>query len=575
MMGGSGDNKNIFTFGPEGWADLGTTLTDGIYNPKSTQCSIVTGDDGSKVLEEYQLGVTPNTITRFVLWAGGKPAPPGTTVGGAHKSRKRKRELTANNWPAYNGTLAPSLTRSGFAIAEAPNGLAIISGGNANEPLAVFNQKENTWVDVNSIFGSNAQVPLSAPSSTGTHGPLPTTTPPPAPAVASGKSSMLTVLGATLGAVLGLAALLVLALLLLRWGAEKTGMGKGKKTEETEKENRMSFADQGAEYMQEAGGSLGRRYSGSLHGSMSSLQIINGRGGNGHRRGASDASTLGLVKGKSPLGITEPMEMEDKSPPGTAATGQRPTSAASIVGDQGQSANQDRSGQSRSTGWSQYFANNNVTDLAAMPDGRHYSHEGQSMRSSDLSRSEYDGDQRHQSNMRPLELNLGPRFDGDRISDSSGNTTFATRAISLSSFGDAPPPLRNYFSENNRESQASFMTDATNMTQFPRGVPSPTAPLFGNAFAKPPTNSGAPRSNQTYDFPMPRAYFGEQHRDSGASNMTQFPPTQSVGIRSPVITPGPSLPKPSSQRGPVIRKMTGDEDMSWLNINAPPGGRPM
>jgi hypothetical protein len=584
MLGGSSTNKNIFTFGREGWTDLGTSLPDAISDPKTTQCSIVTGDDGSKVVEEYNMGVTPNSVKRFALWSNGKPAPPGTTVGAPASSKMRRRDLTTASWPPYNSSLAPTTTRSQYAIAQAPNGLAVISGGSSTDPLVIFNQKQNSWVDLNSIFGTKAQVPLGNPSSTGTVSSLPTSSTSSTPAAAPVKSNALTVLGATLGAILGFAAILIIVLLLLRWHADKTVAENNRKKAESEKANRLSFADQGTEYMHEAGGSVGRRYSASLNGSVTSLQIFNGRG-NGHKRGqASDASTLALMKAKSPLGITDPMEMEDKSPPGTAATGHRPTSPYEATGT-GAGGLTNRSEQSRSTGWSQYFADNNVTDLAAMPHhSQSYGHRNQSLRSSDMSRSDYDGEfgQGHPSNIRPLDLNLGPRFE-DRSGANPGKTPFGdNRGVSASDYGDAPPPIRNYFSDN-RDSQASNMTT---MTQFPRGIPSPTTGTFGNAFSKPTFSHGGPPRVQPQpgDFPMPKAYFPSQQRESSASNMTQFP--GGGGESSPTLPPYPQPKTADMQhpgaaatverhgsRGPTIRKMTGDEDMSWLNINAPPGGR--
>ena len=73
---------------------------------------------------------------------------------------------------------------------------------------------------------------------------------------------MLTVLGATLGAIFGIAALLIILLLLLRWKRERRKRaGKGGYVEK----DRLSFADRGAEFMSEAGGAVGHNYSASMN----------------------------------------------------------------------------------------------------------------------------------------------------------------------------------------------------------------------------------------------------------------------------------------------------------------------
>jgi hypothetical protein len=561
MIGGSTDNKQVFVFDQSGWSDLGAQLVEPITDSKTVRCTVVTGSDGSKVLEEYNLGVSPNTVVRYALWSNGMPAPPGTMVGAgtaAASSRRRKRQ-SIQSWPPYNSSLAPTATRSQYAVAQAPNGYAIITGGNAAEPIAIFNQRSNGWVDPSSVFGNAVQAPLGGTSST--RGTSSTATASPsssaAAAASSGKPKVLDVLGGTLGGVLGFALLLVIVLLLLKKASNKRKAKREQLEKKVEKEDRLSFADQGAEFMHEAGGSVGRGYAASLHGSVGSLQIFPKKtAGSGHRRGMpSDASTSGLVKNKSPLGFNDPMEMShlhDRSPPTTAG--------GYSVGGGTLTSNLDPADQPRSPGWSQYFANNNVTDLQTMQQGPHY----QSQRSSDISRSDYD-DSRQNSSIRPLELNLGPKFESERLEDEARTG----RAVSTSSYGDFNLPIHFSGMDQIRDSNVS------NMTTFPRGVSSSSSALgtWGNAFAKsptihPPRSAPAPLSS---DFPMPRAYAGSQVRDSTASNMTAFP----QGIPSPTMPAFPRQPRFAdsrnqgpANRGPVIRKMTGSEDMSWLNINA-------
>jgi hypothetical protein len=715
MVGGAADNRQIWTFGKDvGWHNLGTTLVDPITDQTTTQCSIVTGDDSSKVLEIYNLGVTPNTVTRYALWLGtdNKPAPVGRVVGAP--SRKRRRQLTVNDWPTYNSSLAPMVQRSAYSLAESASGLVVITGGSTSDPIAMFDQRQNTWLNATSVLVAKNQIPLTTSTSslpsvatvtaTGSSSPTSTANGFVGGASHQSKSKVLTVLGATLGAIFGLAAILILLLLLLKWKKEKS-----KKTdrEVNEKDGRLSFADQGAEFMHEAGGSKGRAYSASLNSSVTSLQFFSKTGPKsgtkGHTRGMpSDSSQMGLVNGKSPLGANEPMEMSQMSQKTSATFTTRSVEpkletsppqknltvpfAATTGAGAGLTASDPASGQdperSRSNGWSRYFANNDVTNLATMQPGHPSVYSDVGTYRSSMSKSEYD-DVRNMSNpsVRPLELNLGPKFDGQRLSSvntgsptmgrsmehvrdgmaaeirragstssrgsdpgdmyaSTGNTqpttttwtpasndggwsqpskTFDTRSMvsnysaeSLNPFApdnngqygpnnplggflntNKPPPLptleltRPNFGDVNRDSSGSAMT------VFPSGIgaSSPKLHSFPNRAPLGPPQPQA--ASDDFDFPMPQAYFGQQ-RDSKASalsassNVTVFPggipasPTVNsfnktnvlsnkpamADARRPFATSTPEVPPSPARRGPVIRKHTGDEDMSWLNINA-------
>ena len=129
---------------------------------------------------------------------------------------------------------------------------------------------------------------------------------------------MLTTLGATLGAVFGFAAILIIILLLLRYKKQqrKKAMASGVNEKD---HDRLSFADQGADFMKEAGGTRGIGGGGggapfasprSNHSSLTSLQIFQNKAASNHKRGVpSDSSQVPLAKNKSPLGVSDPMEM--------------------------------------------------------------------------------------------------------------------------------------------------------------------------------------------------------------------------------------------------------------------------
>ncbi|KAL1306837.1 hypothetical protein AAFC00_005493 [Neodothiora populina] len=263
MLGGERDNKQIFTFGPEGWEELGTNLTSAL--PSNAGATLISGTDGSKVLQVYDASKSPNEVENIVLLgAGGKTAKNGQTIG-TESSRKRKRDLTLQNWPEYNSTDAPKTQRSDYTVAQSSDGLAIISGGDDSNPVAIFNQKENTWVDASTFFnGSPKQVPLTSSTSSAT----PTSTMPPsttsdAAAATSTEpvglkkstsSHTRRTLGITLGVLAGVALLMAIALLYMR-------KRKNKKKQQSayidEKDaDRLSFADRGASFMKEAGGSV-------------------------------------------------------------------------------------------------------------------------------------------------------------------------------------------------------------------------------------------------------------------------------------------------------------------------------
>ncbi|KAF2018861.1 hypothetical protein BU24DRAFT_106609 [Aaosphaeria arxii CBS 175.79] len=416
MVGGGATNQAIFLYGPDGWANLGVSLTEPIVNQNVVQCTLVSGDDGSKVLEKFDMSKTPNEVSRIALLeAGGKVAPPGKTVG----APKNKR-LTISDWPTYNSTYAPEVPRSGFSVAQGSDGLAVISGGSEEDPLCIFDQTSNAWVNATRLFEGEQVVLKSTPSSTiASSTPAPTTSATPTasatqvpvvPAAPTNKNRMLTVLGATLGAIFGIAAILILLLFCLKYRKAKNKK-KAQQSGYIEKD-RLSFADRGAEFMHEAGGSVGHNYSSSMNVSQTSLAIVSGQSGGQHKRGlGSDASTAGLVMKKSPLGYSEPVELAkfDLKPEQLVVADEKLVRQNSGR-VQHSTANISRS---RSSGWSKYFANNEATNLAHMPSGRStYASE----RTSTGSQSMYTDSRiyNHPSQaIKPLEI---PKFDGQRLS---------------------------------------------------------------------------------------------------------------------------------------------------------------
>jgi hypothetical protein len=235
MVGGSSTNVNVFTFGPqEGWADLGVALTAPLPGQSDAQCALLTLDDGTKVLETFYLNKSPNSVTRTVIRnPGNLQASYGEFIGAASSSntapsstsgaRKRKRQSFLSNYPTYNASNAPTTTRTGFSLSQDDNGLVTIVGGDTSDSVLIFNQQQNTWLDAAQVLGNQvqSQTPLAGPTATSTHSVSSASATVGAGNTASDNSSSgqthsLTLLGAVLGALCGLAAVLLIAMLWLR-----------------------------------------------------------------------------------------------------------------------------------------------------------------------------------------------------------------------------------------------------------------------------------------------------------------------------------------------------------------------
>lgn len=600
MFGGGAQNEAVFLFNAEtGWQDLGVTLTEPFTNQDAVKSTVVSGDDGSKVLERFDMSVTPNKVTRIALLnQGGTVAAPGTTVG------DKAKRVTISDWPTYNSTYAPIVTRTGYSIAQNAAGLAVITGGNDEDPLCIFDQQANAWVNATELFEGQQVVIQSTPSATVSSTAQPTSATstaaasstaaaaPPATAPVNNKSRMLTVLGATLGAIFGIAAILILLLFCLKYRKSKNK--KAQQSGYVEKD-RLSFADRGAEFMSEAGGAVGNKYSHSVNGSQSSLAIVSGRTGPNHKRGlgplGSDASTAGLVTKKSPLGYSEPVEMSkfDMKPQAInddklvrQNSGRAPPRTVANIG------------RSRSSGWSKYFANNEATNLAHMPSQRStYASE----RSSTGSQSMYTDSRMYSqpSTIPPLDI---PKFDGQRLSrvptgsptlgnsqenlpaqpmqaelgraNSNGSARsgashddyYARAPVeSWTPVGDDRPASSNYTNSvvvdnNNRDGASSYYPDGTS-SFYPKSNYSsfyPGQPKMGVHEDRGSTATVFPGGNGASSF-YPKASGNE------ASYLDQPPKFGAPEDRDSTVTVFP--------RGvPDRQNNQAQQDMSWLNLGA-------
>ncbi|KAK0703800.1 hypothetical protein B0T26DRAFT_657933 [Lasiosphaeria miniovina] len=245
LIGGSTWNTKITIFRQPDWIDSGASLAEPLQKDVSAiKAVIINGDDGSRSLLTFDMTVSPNSVHRSVLFSAGdvpvvnSPAIKRRTSGGGHRSLESARRdatpLTVANWPDYNSTLAPKVTRSNYALAQDPNGLVVIAGGNQDDILCMFDARENSWQNATAklvdqkLLASEASSTQSSQTATSTATTRPTTSPTsaaasitapvaatqtpaattlPAASETSGSGTT-TILAAALGSIFGLAIVL-------------------------------------------------------------------------------------------------------------------------------------------------------------------------------------------------------------------------------------------------------------------------------------------------------------------------------------------------------------------------------
>ncbi|KAI0852535.1 hypothetical protein F5Y00DRAFT_174870 [Daldinia vernicosa] len=298
MIGGNPTNTRVMLFDPvASWVDPGITLAEPLAkNSTYMKAAIMAGDDGSKHLYTFDMTTSPNTVNRtMLLTSNGLPiadaAPAGTTVSG-RALQEEKRALTADNWPKYNSTLAPQSTRTDYSLATDANGLVVISGGNDDEILCMFNAKQNTWKNATAVLGqqkgfliestsstsSSASSSTLAPSSTSTEAPTAAATTPVSTAPAAEDSILppTTLLGIVLGTIFGFAIILLCLLFWikhLRKRQNHADVGQARRA--------SGIPDEKAEFEREVANTSGGHFRGHVPqdsvGSFSSMAILMGK----------------------------------------------------------------------------------------------------------------------------------------------------------------------------------------------------------------------------------------------------------------------------------------------------------
>ncbi|KAH8883928.1 hypothetical protein GQ53DRAFT_406009 [Thozetella sp. PMI_491] len=158
FIGGSTTNTQVMVFSPvSSWVDSGASLA--VPLPKdisAVKAALVKGDDGCKNLYTFDMTVAPNKVERVQLVDGnGTPVRNAVAITKREQAKEKRvdvQTLTADSWPGYNSTLAPTATRSNYAVAEDSDGVVVIAGGNTQDVLCIFDGRQNGWENATARF---------------------------------------------------------------------------------------------------------------------------------------------------------------------------------------------------------------------------------------------------------------------------------------------------------------------------------------------------------------------------------------------------------------------------------------
>ena len=376
MLGGDPTNTKLFTFGPQdGWRQLNVSLSSGLKDSSKVQASIIDGSDGSKILEIFDMSTSPNQILTMLLQNAtnaSQSSRKARSLAAHHPARRRKRDTTLADRPAYNSTLAPQNSRNGFSLASDPKtGLVVGSGGDDQVPLALFNETGNQWIDPNSFFGNQPTPSLSS----STPPPTSSTAKPSAAASSAAaaaanthvRNKSLTILGGVLGGVFGFAILLVLTLLLIKFCRSRRAKRREQHSSSYSLENKaeMDFQDVGADFMKEAGGNFenNQKRNRSIRSNVGANAAALDRGGGAvssqSKRALLHAKADSTGSGKSFWSRGTKSPEKERSTPYISAPIAEPSDRTNVSPD-------PRTEPRTDNGWSGYWLNNNSKEFNTM-----------------------------------------------------------------------------------------------------------------------------------------------------------------------------------------------------------------
>ena len=374
MVGGSSTNDKVFTFGPDdGWADAGVALKQPPPNRSVAQSALLSLVDESKVLITFDFSQSPNTVTRtVVLYPGGQQAQFGETVGDVSQPlAPRRRDVLLSTFPEYNNSLAPRTVRTGASLAQDPGGLIVITGGNDQDPLSIFNALENQWVDPTQLIGEQSQTPLSGSSTSSVSVPTGSATSTSAPTAGGSRSPPMTILGAVLGSICGIAAILIIALLLLRWKKNKRNLERRHSRLAHDKkrhDSRLSFEDQGMQPIRAAAQPMGRTTVPS-----DDMTVVGGNDSHSRRTSSTSSRRKFDPRQSSNFSLGPGMFARSKNHLATSnsvvhnvptESQERPSNNGIRSVPNPNALDSGTSHRKNDSGWSTYFSSNTAVDIA-------------------------------------------------------------------------------------------------------------------------------------------------------------------------------------------------------------------
>ena len=490
LLGGNPNNRDVWVFSEDGgWGQLDVSLPYGLQTRNRVQAALIDGADGSKILEIFDESASPNEVTTLQLQGGDNQSSTNQGLTSSTLTsflptetqppmKRQRRDVVINNWPPYNNSLAPEATRDGFSLAQDPSGLVVITGGNDQNPIAIFNQTGNQWTNTNQFFDATTN-PNVTPSPSNTPDPtatfpaatLTTTPSSTSSAVASannGGNHPLLIVGATLGAVFGTAALLLIILLILRFLRQRRHKAHKRNASDFSTDGKnMDFADQGADFMSSAGGSLGRNHQrGAVSAPNASSTLATGgsrqaKRGFFHKAGDSDGSAKSFFsRSRSPL-ISSPQPHSD---PILLITSPDRIDNPTLVIPSPEPRTEPRTDE----GWSKYFVNNTTaTDLVNPPNTSKHLSSPSRPTTYNSSNSEYTRNSRIPSSQPHQSAEVAPLNVRSNAYPSSGEHHHHHHHDHLAPTPECPFPFTQPVVAHSKEPQAEPPTPSTFFTHLP------------------------------------------------------------------------------------------------------------
>ncbi|GLA52118.1 hypothetical protein AnigIFM63604_008751 [Aspergillus niger] len=533
LVGGTTTPKKVHLFNPTaGWYGSNVTLSQSLSS--GVQCAILEGSDGSKVLEEFDMDVAPNTVSSVVLVnSSGKEQNPATAISSS-SSRKRKREVTLSSYPTYDSSLAQSTTRQNYSLAQGEDGLVVISSGSGTDSLAIFNQTANSWVNATKLFygDESRQQILGSSTTTASTSTATSTSSASSSAGAGGSSSsdVGTIVGATLGAILGVAAILVIILLLIKRKKQNMKKARG----ESDKD-RLSFQDQGVEPLTQSAYPMAKSPVPLAASSVDSLAIFSGKVGDEKTPRPAGARPA-FAQNSTPLKSSPLTTIHSTGEPSSPSVYSSAAFDKEIEAQN--SASGGRPGDRRTNeGWSRYFQDNSATSLVGMQSQTLQPPSGASS-----AKPQPKGAAWQMKTLTPLDFGFldEPKPLGQVI---SGSPTTEHASSIISSEG-RPVAIQ--------ESQSARISSASSMSAELEG----DGPWPQRSWADRPPSSTYSRSFYNPSTHVPSIAVPSE------SDYRTLDPSRINTRGSSVLIPEEVEPMPSRHPTNV------NSDMSWLNLNA-------